>query len=104
MLRAFQFAWVSCVRQPGRTSLGVLGVTAIGALLFDMLLLSNGLVLSFRELLDRAGFDVRILATDAAPFTGARIANADAVVAAISALPQVEAAVPVSIRDVDIVS
>ena len=46
-------------------ALGVLGVAAVGALLFDMLLLSRGLVLSFRDLLDRAGFDVRVLATDA---------------------------------------
>ena len=54
MLRALHFAWRNSVRQPGRTVLGVLGVAAVGALLFDMLLLSHGLVLSFRDLLDRA--------------------------------------------------
>jgi ABC-type lipoprotein release transport system permease subunit len=81
-----------------------LGVIAIGALLFDMLLLSRGLVLSFRDLLDRAGFDVRVLATDAAPFSGPRIVDAEAVAAAISALPEVEAAVPVSFRDAEIAS
>src|SRR5436309_7544698 len=104
MLRVLRLAWLTSVRQPGRTGLGVLGVVAVGALLFDMLLLSRGLVLSFRDLLDRAGFDVRVLATDAAPFTGPRIVEADAVTAAIAALPQVEAAVPVSIRDAEIVS
>ena len=41
------------------------GVAAIGALLFDMLLLSRGLVVSFGDLLDRSGFDVRVLASDA---------------------------------------
>jgi hypothetical protein len=59
MLKALHFAWRNSVRQPARTCLGVLGVAAVGALLFDMLLLSHGLVLSFRDLLDRAGFDVR---------------------------------------------
>jgi ABC-type lipoprotein release transport system permease subunit len=104
MLRALHFAWRNSVRQPGRTCLGVLGVAAVGALLFDMLLLSHGLVLSFRDLLDRAGFDVRVLATDAAPLSGPRIADADAAVVAIAALPQVEAVVPVSIRNAEIVS
>src|SRR5258705_12201626 len=104
MLRVLRLAWLSSIRQPGRTALGVLGVVAIGALLFDMLLLSRGLVVSFRDLLDRAGFDLRVLAADAAPFTGPRIVDAEAVAAAISALPQVENAVPVSFRDAELVS
>src|SRR5262245_52797321 len=104
MLRALRFAWLSLVRQRGRTCLGVLGVAAVGALLFDMLLLSQGLVVSFRDLINRAGFDVRVLQTDAAPFTGPPIAKADSVAAAIAALPQVEAVVPVSIRNAEIVS
>src|SRR6476660_2034199 len=97
-------SWLTLIRQPARTALAILGVAAVGALLFDMLLLSRGLVLSFRDLVDRAGFDVRVLQTDAAPFTGPLIAEADAVAAAIAALPQVEAVVPVSIRDAEIVS
>src|SRR5689334_6501420 len=52
-VRAFRFAWLSVVRQPARALLGIAGVAAIGALLFDMLLLSRGLVLSFADLLDR---------------------------------------------------
>ena len=40
----------------------MLGIAAVGALLFDMLLLSRGLLVSFRELLDAAGFDVRVTA------------------------------------------
>ena len=58
-MKSLAFAFRMLVRQPARALLGVLGVAAVGALLFDMLLLSNGLVLSFRDLLDRAGFDVR---------------------------------------------
>jgi ABC-type lipoprotein release transport system permease subunit len=104
MLNVLRLAWLSSVRQPGRTGVGVLGIAAVGALLFDMLLLSHGLVLSFRDLLDRAGFDLRVLATAAAPFTGPRIVDADAVVATIAALPQIEAVVPVSIGTVEIVS
>src|SRR6185436_10302400 len=101
MLRALRFAWLTSVRQPARTCLGVLGVAAVGALLFDMLLLSRGLIVSFRVLLARAGFDVRVLATDATPFAGPRIADATALVAAISALPQVEAVIQLRIRDAE---
>jgi putative ABC transport system permease protein len=90
------------VRQPGRTVLGVLGVAAVGALLFDMLLLSRGLVISFRDLLDRAGFDVRVVATDAPPFTGPRLRHAAEVRARLAALPAVDAVVPVSVREGDI--
>jgi putative ABC transport system permease protein len=81
----------------------VLGVAAVGALLFDMLLLSHGLVLSFRDLLNRAGFDVRVLATDSAPLAGPRIPDSVTAVAAIAALPQVEAVVPASFRNADVV-
>ena len=40
-MTALPFAWRSLVRQPARSTLGVLGVAAVGALLFDMLLLSD---------------------------------------------------------------
>ena len=102
MLRALRFSWLSVVRQPARTALGILGVAAVGALLFDMLLLSRGLVLSFRELLDRAGFDVRVVATDAPPFTGPRITNATRVAESIAVLPQIEAVLQLRVRDAEI--
>ena len=70
------FAWRSLVRQPARASLGVLGVAAVGALLFDMLLLSQGLVTSMRDLFDRAGFDLRVTATDSLPGQGPQLADA----------------------------
>jgi putative ABC transport system permease protein len=66
-------AWRSLTRQPARAVLGIAGVAVVGALLFDMLLLSNGLQVSFRQLLDSVGFDVRVTATDALPGSGPMI-------------------------------
>ena len=37
-------AWRSLTRQPARAVLGVIGIAAVAALLWDMLLLSRGLV------------------------------------------------------------
>ena len=59
-MKALRFAWRSLVRQPARATLGVMGVAAVGALLFDMLMLSDGLIVSMRDLLERTGFDIRI--------------------------------------------
>ena len=60
-MSALAFAVRSLVRQPGRAVLGVAGIAATGALLFDMLLLSRGLLLSFSDLLASGGYDVRIV-------------------------------------------
>jgi len=88
--RVWAFALRSLVRQPGRAILGILGVAAVGALLFDMLLLSRGLLVSFRALLDSAGFDVRVMAADAPVLARPRIADAEAAAMAIRALPDVD--------------
>ena len=93
--RVWAFAWRSLARQPGRAVLGVLGIAAVGALLFDMLLLSRGLVVSFRDLLDAAGFDVRVLAADTPVAAGPRIRRASGAVAAVAALPEVDEVVPI---------
>jgi len=98
-MKAIGFAWRSLVRQPARSGLGVLGVAAVGALLFDMLLLSQGLIVSMRELLDRRGYDVRVTATTAMPRSGPRVRQATATVDAILKLPDVRTAV--AIRFVD---
>ena len=98
-LRAGAFAWRSLVRQPARASLGVLGVAAVGALLFDMLLLSQGLVLSMRDLLDRQNFDVRVTATDAMPGNGPQIEHASVAASAIAALPTVRSVTTMKIVD-----
>lgn len=98
-MKALAFAWRSLVRQPARAALGILGVAAVGALLFDMLLLSDGLVTSMREMLERTGFDIRVTATGELPRGGRRIANASAVTAALAELPEVARAL--SIRFVE---
>ena len=91
-MNALGFAWRSLVRQPARATLAVLGVAAIGALLFDMLLLSNGLVTSMRDLFDQAGFDLRVTATDTLPGQGPSLPRAAAEVEKIAAVPGVKSA------------
>jgi putative ABC transport system permease protein len=95
-------SWLTLIRQPARSALAILGVAAVGALLFDMLLLSRGLVLSFRDLLDRAGFDIRVLATDAPPFSGPLLTEATALSQALSRLPEVESVLQLRLRDAEL--
>jgi putative ABC transport system permease protein len=90
-MNAVGFAWRSLARQPARAGLGVLGVAAVGALLFDMLLLSRGLIASMEDLLERGGWDVRVSAADL-PGSGLRLPNARETTSAITALPDVQAA------------
>jgi putative ABC transport system permease protein len=90
-MTALAFAWRSLVRQPARAALGILGVAAVGALLFDMLLLSRGLIVSMQDLLDRGGWDVRVSAGDL-PGGGLRVAKAVETADAISRLASVQAA------------
>ena len=100
-MRALAFAARSLIRQPGRAGVGILGVAAVGALLFDMLLLSHGLVVSFRTLLDSVGFDVRVTATEPAPVGGPRLAHAAGIARTLEALPEVDEAVPVRLVDAE---
>jgi putative ABC transport system permease protein len=90
-MNALGFAWRSLVRQPARATLGILGVAAVGALLFDMLLLSRGLIVSMQDLLERSGWDVRVSVGDL-PGGGLRVPNALETAEAIAALPSVQAA------------
>jgi putative ABC transport system permease protein len=101
MSAALAFAWRSLVRQPARATLGVLGVAAVGALLFDMLLLSHGLVTSMQDLLDSTGFDIRVAADDPVPGEP-DIADGEAAAAQIAELPSVSAAIAVRTEDADI--
>ena len=98
-LRAAGFASRSLVRQPARAVLGVLGVAAVGALLFDMLLLSQGLVVSMRDLLDRTGWDVRVTAGDELPGRTGRVDDAMAALQSLRGLPSVRAALAVRFVD-----
>jgi putative ABC transport system permease protein len=95
-MRPLWFAWRSLTRQPARAVLGIVGIAAVGALLFDMLLLSRGLVLSFGDLLESVGFDVRITATEALPSSGPPIESVSQVVRTVEALPEIDAAVPIA--------
>ena len=101
MRGALAFAWRSLVRQPARATLGILGVAAVGALLLDMLLLSQGLVTSMQDLLDSTGFDIRVAAQD--PIPGEPdIADGPAAAAQIATLPSVSAAISVRTEDADL--
>jgi ABC-type lipoprotein release transport system permease subunit len=95
----FAFALRGLVRQPGRAMLGIAGIAATGALLFDMLLLSQGLVLSMEQLLAGVGFDVRVTATQAAPLTGPPIADMSATVASLASVPAIGDVVPLRIGE-----
>jgi putative ABC transport system permease protein len=99
-VKALAFAARSLVRQPARAALGMLGVAAVGALLFDMLLLSEGMIVSMRDLLERTGFDVRVTTTAEMPRTAPRMEDAHAIVDAVRRLPGVDSALAVRFADV----
>ena len=85
-------AWRTVTSEPARAVLAVTGVAVIGALLFNMLLLSRGLLVSFRDLLDTAGYDVRVSATDGVTLVRLPIPNATALMTEIASLPEVQEA------------
>jgi len=101
--RAVAFAWRNLRRQPGRAAVGVLGIAAVGALLFDMLLLSRGLVVSFRDLLNSIGYDVRVLTSDTGPIGGPRLQNVTVLARELSTLPEIAEVVPVRVMDAEAV-
>ena len=88
-MSAWGLAWRTIARSPARSVLAVTGVTVIGALLFNMLLLSRGLLVSFRDLLDTAGFDIRVLAGQGSMVHRPPIADATSLAEAIARLPEV---------------
>jgi ABC-type lipoprotein release transport system permease subunit len=100
--RAIALAWLRVRREPGRMALGVAGVTAIGALLFDMLLLSNGLLVSFRDRLDRSGFDVRVIASESAVIAGPPIDNVSAKIDALARVPSIAAIQRIRVGSADV--
>jgi putative ABC transport system permease protein len=88
---AFALAWRTARRYRARAVLAIVGVAVIGALNFDMLLLSHGLMLSFADLVNSTGYDVRITGGSGSALSRAPIDNATAVMTEIAALPEVEA-------------
>jgi putative ABC transport system permease protein len=88
-------AWASLRRHPLRTVLAVLGVAVSAAMLLDMVMLASGMQASFRDLLGRQGFQLRLAPRGTMPFdTEARIAGATAVEAAVRTTPGVQAVAP----------
>jgi putative ABC transport system permease protein len=83
-------AWRTTTRYRARSALAMIGVAVISALLFDMLLLSHGLVDSFADLLEHAGYDVRVLSTEGVPLVRAPIPQAAELAVAVGRLPEVE--------------
>lgn len=91
-------AWRTTKRYRARALLAMTGIAIIGALLFDMLLLSHGLVDSFADLLDRAGYDVRVLGSEGLPLARAPVTHATELAADIRRLPEVGAVALVRIE------
>ncbi|HZT78559.1 MAG TPA: FtsX-like permease family protein [Vicinamibacterales bacterium] len=93
-------AWRTTVRYRARAILAIVGVAVIGALLFDMLLLSRGLLVSFARLLNAEGFDVRIVATQG--LTRLPIPDSAALAQAVRAVPGVADVVAIRAESADV--
>lgn len=81
---------------PARTLFGVAGVAVAGAMLLDMLMLSNGLQTSFEDLLRSAGYDIRVVPSGSLPLeTEATIADAASLTDRLRSHPEVARVAPV---------
>jgi len=95
-MSALHLAWRTVRRYRAQTILAIAGVAVIGALLFDMLLLSRGLLLSFADLLEHAGYDVRIVGGGGMTLR-MPIPDSAAIADAVRRLPETETVVLVRI-------
>ena len=91
-MTAFALAWRTARRYRARAVLAVVGVSVIGALNFDMLLLSHGLLLSFAGLINSTGFDIRVVGSAGLPIARLPVDDATRLMAQMTALPEVERA------------
>ena len=82
-------AWRTARRYRARAVLAVIGVAVIGALNFDMLMLSRGLVLSFSDLLNGSTYNIRISGNTGLPLARSPIDNANALMKQVAALPEI---------------
>ncbi len=89
-MTAWGLAWRTISRSPARTVLAVSGVTVIGALLFNMLMLSRGLLVSFSDLLNDVGFNIRVIAAEGSMVNRMPIADATSLAESIARLPSVQ--------------
>jgi putative ABC transport system permease protein len=88
-MTAFELAWRTAKRYRARAVLAVVGVAVIGALNFDMLLLARGLLLSFADLINNTGYNVRIVGSAGLPLARLPVEDAAKLVDQIRGLPQV---------------
>jgi putative ABC transport system permease protein len=88
-MSAFGLAWRTATRYKVRACLAVAGVAIIGALNFDMLLLSRGLLVSFADLINSTGFDIRVVSGTGLAITRLPIADATKLVNDMRRLPEV---------------
>jgi putative ABC transport system permease protein len=86
---ALALAWRTARRYRARAVLAVAGVAVIGALNFDMLMLSNGLMLSFKDLINGTGYNIRIAGSAGLPLARLPIEHASELLTQIQALPEV---------------
>jgi len=100
-MTAFRLASRTIRRYRAQTLLAIAGVAVIGALLFDMLLLSRGLLVSFGDLLDRAGFDVRIVGGGGMSLR-LPIDDSAALVAQVRTLPEVRRVAALRIQSANV--
>ena len=89
-MTGFALARRTAARYKARTTLAVAGVATIAALNFDMLLLSRGLLLSFADMINRAGFDVRVTGSAALPTLRVPVVGAAKLADDIRDLPEVD--------------
>lgn len=95
-------AWRTTTRYRARAILAIVGVAVIGALLFDMLLLSRGLLVSFAQLLNAEGFDIRIVASQG--LTRVPIHESGTLIDAVRAMPGVAHVVAIRAESADVMT
>lgn len=88
-MTALSLAWRTARRYRARAVLAVVGVAVIGALNFDMLMLSRGLMVSFADLINGTGYDIRITGSGGLPLSRQPLDNVTPLMAQIAALPEV---------------
>jgi putative ABC transport system permease protein len=89
-MTGFALAKRTAARYKARTALAVAGVAIIGALNFDMLLLSRGLLISFADMINNAGFDVRVTGSAGLPALRVPVAGAAKLADDFRRLPEVD--------------
>jgi len=82
-------AWRTARRYRARAVLAVVGVAVIGALNFDMLMLSRGLILSFADLLNGTRYNIRIAGSAGLPLGRSPIEDSATLMQQVARLPEI---------------